>query len=88
MAGDVGTSINVIQLLIEIGSIVFCAGGLYVMVKGHAKKIESLEHKMDEVRENWVTRQDLRDELHSMEDRIVGKVLLATGAERRLSPRE
>ena len=88
MASGIGTSINVIQLAIEVGTVIFAAGGLYVMINGHSKKIESLEKDMKDVRENWVTRATLKEELNSHEDRIVGKVLLAMGAERRFMPRE
>ena len=95
MASDVGTSINVIQLAIEVSAIVFAAGGLYVMVKGHAKKLETLEAEMKDVRENRVTKHDLedmekriKDGMEAQANVIVGKVLLALGADRRLTPRE
>jgi len=99
MAGDVSTSINIVQLAIEIGSIVFFAGGLYVMVKAHSRKIDNLEKKMEEVRENWVDRRMLKTDLAEMEERIsrsmeaqanviVGKVLIAIGSERRFDSRD
>ncbi len=80
MAGDVSTPINLLQLAIEIGAIAVSVGGLVFMVKSHQRKIESLEKKMDEVRENWVDRRYLEHQLQLHEDRMVGKILLALGA--------
>ena len=95
MASDVGTSINVVQLLIELGAIVFSAGGLYVMVRSHSKKLDTLEAEMKDVRENRVTKHDLedmekriKDGMEAQANVIVGKVLLAIGADRRMSLRE
>lgn len=99
MAGGVGTSINVIQLAIEIGAILFSAGGLYVMVKSNRRDVDELKKEMKEVRENWVSRSYLDGELKQVEGRIiermdaqanviVGKVLIAIGSERRFEPRD
>jgi hypothetical protein len=80
MASDVSASINVLQLAIEVGAIALSVGGLVFMVKSHQRKIESLEKKMDEVRENWVDRRYLEQQLQLHEDRMVGKILLALGS--------
>lgn len=92
MASDVGTSINVAQLFIELGAVVFSAGGLYVMVRNHSKKLDTLEAEMKDVRENRITEKHLEDMERRIKDGmeaqanvIVGKVLLAIGADRRLS---
>lgn len=88
MASETGDAINLVQLGIELGAICISAGGLYFMVKSHSQKIDTLERKMDEVRENWVDRDYLEQQLRNHEDRIVGKLLLALGSDRRMSPRE
>ncbi len=95
MASDVGTSINVAQLFIELGAVAFSAGGLYVMVRNHSKKLDTLEAEMKDVRENRITEKHLEDMERRIKDGmeaqanvIVGKVLLAIGADRRLSLRE
>lgn len=95
---DIKTAITVVDAVWAVGSVVFSFGGLAMWVrlnirklheadKAHSREIEALDDKIQHIRENWVTKDQLEKILDRHGENVVNKILIAVGSERRQTPR-